>query len=185
MSIRRRIYALSLSLLLCQFLPPGADARAEDVYTQGIRALVLEHNYPKAEKLIELAVQQAEDKGDFGPDYKLKLQNLAACYTHNHNLPKAEQAYRKLIVASESDKELNPNAVFGLASTYFAEGNYAAAEPLYRKALEQFSVQVGKDSPLSKGYLTGLAKCLRKLGRNSEAAGIEKKLRSIAQVQGW
>ncbi len=66
-----------------------------------------------------------------------------------------------------------------LALLYAAQGRYAEAEPLYKRALAISEKALGPDHPNVATSLENYAAVLRKTGRTSEAANIEARAKTI------
>ena len=67
-----------------------------------------------------------------------------------------------------------------LAALYTAEGRYAEAEPLERKALEIFEHTLRSDYPYVADALQHYAALLRKMHRQAEADTLEARAFTIA-----
>ena len=63
-----------------------------------------------------------------------------------------------------------------LALLYYTQGEYAAAEPLYKRALQIDEKALGPDHPSVATSLNNLAALYRATGRNLEAQELEKRL---------
>ncbi|MBM2812740.1 MAG: hypothetical protein HW416_3499, partial [Chloroflexi bacterium] len=70
-------------------------------------------------------------------------------------------------------------SLVNLALFYRDQGNNAAAEPLYKRALEIYEKALGSGNPRVADTLEGVAELLRKMGRNAEAQRMETRARSI------
>ena len=66
-----------------------------------------------------------------------------------------------------------------LAALLPAQGQYAEAEPLYRRALEILEAGLGPDHPSVAMVLENLAGLLRHLGRGDEAEQLEERAAAI------
>ena len=66
-----------------------------------------------------------------------------------------------------------------LASFYYAQGKYAEAEPLYRRALAIFEKALGPEHLDVARSLENYAKLLRKTNRKAEAAKMEVRAKAI------
>ena len=71
-----------------------------------------------------------------------------------------------------------------LASLYHAQGNYAQAEPLYRRALAILTKAVGPEHPNVATMLGNYADLLRKMDRDSEAEKMEARAQAIRAKHG-
>ena len=67
----------------------------------------------------------------------------------------------------------------GLALLYQAQGNYAEAEPLYRRSLTIYEKVLGPEHPDVATSLANYAALLRKTGRADEAAAMEARAQAI------
>jgi tetratricopeptide (TPR) repeat protein len=61
---------------------------------------------------------------------------------------------------------------YGLALLYYAQGKYAAAEPLYQRALKIRQEALGPEHPSTIIVLNNYAALLRAMGREHEAAAL-------------
>ena len=66
-----------------------------------------------------------------------------------------------------------------LAALYQAQGKYAAAEPLYKRALALWEKALGADHPHVATVLGNMAEFYKKIGRNDEAKGFEERAKAI------
>ena len=66
-----------------------------------------------------------------------------------------------------------------LASLYQDQGNYAQAEPLYRRALAIAEKALGSEHPNVATTLENYAELLRKTNRDGEAANLEARAQAI------
>jgi tetratricopeptide (TPR) repeat protein len=66
-----------------------------------------------------------------------------------------------------------------LAKLYYAQGQYAQAEPLYRRALAIKEKALGPEHPNVATTLANYADLLRKLDRTAEAETMEARAKAI------
>ncbi len=66
-----------------------------------------------------------------------------------------------------------------LAELYRAQGRYAEAEPLYKRALAIFEKALGPGHPLVAQSLENYALLLRETGRTTEATKMEARAKAI------
>ncbi|OFW11587.1 MAG: hypothetical protein A3H27_13200 [Acidobacteria bacterium RIFCSPLOWO2_02_FULL_59_13] len=66
-----------------------------------------------------------------------------------------------------------------LAGLYAAQGKYADAEPLYKRALAILEKTLGPEHPNVAQSLENYAGLLRKMGRDDEAARMEARAKTI------
>ena len=66
-----------------------------------------------------------------------------------------------------------------LGALYVTQGNYAEAEPLYRRALAIIEKALGPEHPNLATSLENYAALLRKTGRADEAAEMEARAKAI------
>ncbi len=66
-----------------------------------------------------------------------------------------------------------------LAALYQAQGNYAEAEPLYRRSLAIMEKALGPEHPNVATNLENYAALLRETGRADEAAEMEARAKAI------
>ena len=70
-------------------------------------------------------------------------------------------------------------SLVGLAGLYRAQGKYAEAEPLYKRAVVIVEKALGPENPYVADSLENYAALLRKTGRNIEATKMEARTRAI------
>ncbi len=70
-------------------------------------------------------------------------------------------------------------AVNNLALLYYLQGEYAKAEPLYRRSLAIWEKALGPAHPYVAASLENYASLLRKTGRADEAADMEARAKAI------
>ena len=141
-------------------------------------------NFQKASELLEKIVEDAETNGRLGADYESSLGSLARCYSSLKANEKAEDAYKKLLALQQKNGRGTGITLNALANTYFAEGKYSEAEPLYAQSIESLDKQLGRDHPIIRGGLFTWAQCLRKLKRDKEAESVESRAQAIPQIPG-
>ncbi|MEE8077291.1 MAG: tetratricopeptide repeat protein [Candidatus Binatia bacterium] len=66
-----------------------------------------------------------------------------------------------------------------LATLYQAQGKYAEAEPLHKRALAIWEKALGPDHPQVATTLENMAKLYKKTGRNEEAKRLEERAQEI------
>ncbi len=66
-----------------------------------------------------------------------------------------------------------------MASLYYLQGNYAEAEPLYKRALAILEKTLGSEHPRVATALKNYAALLRETGRSDEAAKMEARAKAI------
>ncbi len=66
-----------------------------------------------------------------------------------------------------------------LALLYQAQGNYAEAEPLFRRSLAIYEKALGPEHPSVATSLENYAALLRKIGQPDEAANMEARAKAI------
>jgi tetratricopeptide (TPR) repeat protein len=70
-----------------------------------------------------------------------------------------------------------------LALLYSTQGNYAQAEPLYKRSLEIREKALGPDHPDVATSLKNIAELYRKTGREKEAEEFEKRAAAIRAIR--
>ena len=76
----------------------------------------------------------------------------------------------------------HPNVASGLnnlAKFYYAQGKYAEAEPLFKRALAIWEKALGPEHPDLAQSLENYAQLLRKTNREAEAAKLETRAKAI------
>lgn len=102
-------------------------------------------------------------------------------YAQQH-FTEAVQAYQRIlsIKANDVDKSW---AELGLAKTYHVLGEYANAEPLYKRALESIEREAGPDNPEVADLLNDLANLYEANGRYFEVEPLHKRALAIRQAK--
>jgi len=70
-----------------------------------------------------------------------------------------------------------------LAGLYYAQGHYAQAEPLFKRALAIDEKAFGPDHPRVAMSLKNLAVLYRAMGRDDEAEPLEQRAARIQAIQ--
>ncbi len=98
------------------------------------------------------------------------------------NYPEAE---KKFLAAREQAHEFGPDhpdvatSLNGLAEVYRAQGRYAEAEPLYKRALTNQEKALGPDHPYTATSLNNLAALYQAQGRYAEAEPLNQQALAI------
>ena len=87
--------------------------------------------------------------------------------------------YRRLRLAGVAERPDVAISLNNLASLYYAQGQYAKAELLYRRALAIHEKAVGAEHPNVATCLENYAFLLRNMGRPEEAAPLEARAKAI------
>lgn len=116
----------------------------------GVKA-IKEARYGDAEKSLQAGLKTAESFGLQDPRLATSLNNLASLSASLNNL----------------------------ASLYQAHGNYAEAEPLYKRALAIAEKALGEEHPNVATSLEYYSDLLRKTNRETEAANLEARAKAI------
>ncbi|MFH0910158.1 MAG: tetratricopeptide repeat protein, partial [Planctomycetota bacterium] len=88
-----------------------------------------------------------------------------------------------------SEKALGPDhpdvatSLNNLAELYRAQGQYAAAEPLYKRALAILEKALGPDHPNVGTALENMAAMYRKMGRTEEAEALAARAEKIRAIE--
>jgi tetratricopeptide (TPR) repeat protein len=161
-----------------------------------------------AASLVSLRATINEKRGNYAEaekDYKQSITTLEIILGQNHQdvggvLFSLGQVQREQRNYAEAERNLvralsirkgasndapvcdDPDAVTilaELASLYVDTGRYADAEMAFRQALQAIGERRLSDYPNSVYILEGYARCLRKMGREDEAAKMEARAREI------
>ena len=100
------------------------------------------------------------------------LFNLARLYREMKRYDEAESLQRRALAIDESDDPDSPGTAMsldGLATIYYAQGQYAKAEPLYKRSLDICKRKLGENHPQTADTTDGLAITYAKQGRFAEA----------------
>ncbi len=99
------------------------------------------------------------------------------------------EAEKRWLAALEEAENFGPDderlatSLSNLAELYRAQGQYAEAEPLYRRALFVLTKALGPDHPNVATTVENYAALLRKLNRETEAEKMEARAKAIRAKQ--
>ena len=138
----------------------------------------------RAEPIFRRALELKEKiAGPDSLDVAITAQNLAVVYDELGRFGEAEALYLRALAIKEAKLGAEHPSVAvtlsNLGAMKFARRDYAAAEPLLRRALAVQEKALGPVHPDERGTLTSLASVLRAMGRESEAATIDERVRSL------
>jgi tetratricopeptide (TPR) repeat protein len=158
-------------LVLLSPSAPAQEAQWQTYLDDGTKAYQA-GRYSEAEKLLKLALTEAER---FGPsDLRLatSLNSLAVLHKAQGKYDQAEPLYKRALAIWE--KALGPEhpdvatSLNNLAGLYHDQGKYDQAEPLYKRALPIMEKALGpehRDVATSLNNLAGLYKAQGKYGQ--------------------
>ncbi len=112
------------------------------------------------------------------PDKRGRLRRRRAC-RDRRLLRLLDLAEARQIGALDGPWALPKNSLNNLAELYRALGNYADAEPLYRRSVAIWEMALGPEHPHVAQGLDNYAALLRETGRADEAAEMEARARAI------
>jgi tetratricopeptide (TPR) repeat protein len=143
----------------------------------------------EAEQFYRRALTIRERKqGPNDPDVAATLNNLGGVLAAQGNYDAAQPALERALTVRQaalgSDHELTAESLNNLALLYAAQGNAEAAEPLYQRAVAVLE----KNGPAQKDgldrVLDNYAALLDDTGRDSEAATLKARARSLRDASG-
>lgn len=169
-----------LLLLLCLLL--GSPVFADDskwvqLSEQGMAAYK-QGSDSNAEQLLRAAVEEARKFGDSDMRLARSLHNLATVYTTEKKWTQAEATLKEAIAVKE--KALGPNdpdvarTLNNLAVLYFDQYEYKQAEACYKQVLAIDERSLPSRHPERLTTLRNYSLLLHRLGREKEAAEIDK-----------
>jgi len=170
------------SFLLVLVLSPFSGSAQTDLWKfltdSGVEAY-RQGDFPRAEKLLDQALAEAEAFGPAGPGNSrvaVSLENLAALHDDYGAQDKAAPFYRRVVASWEAVLG-GRNAKFAtklnLAAVYFErQGRYDEAAELFARALGITEAHLGPDHGVVAGVLSKLAGVHRKAGRLSQAESL-------------
>jgi tetratricopeptide (TPR) repeat protein len=136
--------------------------------------------YTNNEDFFRFFIQSAKDVKAKLAAANEKLGNL---YFKERKYSEAAALYEEAVRVRESDQASDPRVLAqgltNLATCYAAQGNYAQAEPLYRRALVIFEQAGWSEKPETLSTLELYALLLRKAGRDDESRAISEKAANI------
>ena len=94
----------------------------------------------------------------------------------------AEKQWMAAVRKAEAFEPQDPRlatSLNNLAELYHTQGQYAQAEPLYKRALAIYEKALGPDHPSVATSLENYADLLQKTGRTAEAEELEERARAI------
>ncbi len=98
------------------------------------------------------------------------------------NYPEAEKQFGAALKEAEGFGPQDPRlatTLKNLAVLYRVQGRYAAAGPIYKRALAIFEKALGPEHPRVATSLENYAALLRKTGRDDEAVQLEARAKAI------
>src|SRR5262249_26970051 len=130
----------SITLALCLLFPDRTSLAEDHAWEKALsegRQLLQEGRYAKAEKVLLLAVAEAET---FGPENRrlpFSLNELAAWYHATGRLSEAEPLYRRALTIWEKMSEHQEVAILlnNLAGLCLDRGRYEEVQQLSKRAL--------------------------------------------------
>jgi tetratricopeptide (TPR) repeat protein len=179
MASRRRSRLLRSAVVILLAVLGGCQGGQWQQHLQeGARALEQGH-YVEANRLLELARQEAEGFGSNDVRLASSLEILAELYRAQKRYGDAEPLYRRALAIREKSQGPEHSAVAetlsGLGDLYRAEGRYADAEPLYRRALAIWEANYGPRHPQVAAALESLADLYRTEDRYADAEPLYRK----------
>ncbi len=127
--------------------------------------------YQEAESLLRQSLDiRATILGRRHSDTRSTQHNLGLVLLHLAQLDEAEAIFRELIVVGETSGNPDTAALSCLGSVLQARGDYAGAEPLYRRELEASERVLGPEHPST---LTGVNNLAGLLESQGDYAGAE------------
>ena len=149
--------------------------KTSDPYEAGVIALY-ERNYAKATAELTRSYEMREQALD-----KAREEMVAVAISLGQSL--YEQGnYREAIVRFQKANALKPDdsiILNCLGASLHNTGQYAEAEPLYKRALTIIEAALGLEHPNVAKVLENYAVLLRKMSREEEAAKLEARAREI------
>lgn len=162
-----KLLLASLDKMLALVAPE--DARIWDTIHSLSRYYARNGRSREEAQLRELYVKLCAPKlPDTHPDQADMLIELGRAY-HQSGAFGASEATYKRIISSDGEYAQNLSGLNGLANNYQAQGRYADAEALYRKALTTVRAQSKPDTINETVVLGNLADVLTLQGRTDEA----------------
>lgn len=157
------------------------SSRYEEFIESGVKASQ-KGDYAGSEKMFAAALAEALKSGERDPRVDSAYDNLAWAYARQKKYAQAETIYKKLLADGKGDP-------IKLAELYVEMGRPADAVPLYKQAIASEDLKAmgwapGANRPTIKNKLLLMNTCaplLRKLGRESEAAEMEKEAQKLTQ----
>ena len=160
-----------------------ADDTAWAKYSEAGRKAYRSGQYAEAEKLLLVALKEAEKFGELDGRLIYSLNDLAELYRAQGKYAEAEPLFKRALANQE--KVLGPKhrkvapSLNGLALLYQAQGKYAEAEPFFRRVLAILEKALGPEHPDVATTLENYAVLLRKTNRDAEAAKMEARAKTI------
>lgn len=164
-----RIFRASLATMLT-VVPPD-DERVRDTVDSLAKYYGRKGRVAEEIELLKRYIKQCSLRvPDSNPVLSEMLMELARAYRETGDYGSSENAYKRAL-SDQSDEERRAQGLNGLGMTYKAQGRYADAEALYRKALKTIrKVHHGPDSIHEAALLGNLADLLTSLERTEEAS---------------
>jgi len=119
---------------------------------------------------------------DLNRDDPAERNRRGVAFVEQGNLIEAESMFRSARADCENCAALT-SILNNLGEVYYATGRFAAARPLYEKALALREAQAGPDALVLLPLLNNLAKLSRETADYARALGFAQRARSIAELQ--
>ncbi len=142
-------------------------------------------NPAEEERLLKLAVQEAEKFGPSDPRLALSLSRLAESLYRQKKYTEAEPLLKRSLPIIE--KVLGPEhadvatSLNVLADLYGSQGEYGVAEPLYRRSLAIREKALGPEHPDVATNLNNPSFLYDAQGKYGEAEGLDKRSLAIRE----
>ncbi len=184
-----------LRVAVCALMPApliiAADIKLESDWRTAMSsavAAVNANNFPKAEQLFQMAVQEADrfEAGD--PRRGATINALGLLFKEEKKYADAEKAFGKAIVIMEKAYGAESldvgNVNYNLATVMMAEGHYEAALPVILRSRAVFDKNLGKQSLKTASALCMAGDAYRSLKKYEDAEGMLKQCADSREAAG-
>lgn len=116
------------------------------------------------------------------PEFFTRLESLARTQESMGKVSEAESLYKRALAVLDRSTPGSPDAgraALALATIYFKQGQYGAAEPLFKRALKTSESANGPQHASVAPILENYADVLERLNKGSEAGRLRARARSI------
>lgn len=169
---------ISLNLGFFSLEASGSESLFKPLYEEG-KKNVLQRNYAEGEKLLEMAMQNAEHLKPDSPELLNLYSELGQAYTCTGKVAKAEPLFKKVLEIREKDKKKSEDmnlfqAVVQLGTVYRRQDKFAESEALYKQGLQLFEGKGPIKSLFQATVMFALASLYLDTGKSVEAETLMK-----------
>ncbi len=169
------VTAILNSFLFCPSVD-ASEALFKPLYAEGKKNVDQLKNYAEGERLLEMALQNAEHIPKDSPEMLNLLTELCQAYTCTGKVTKAEPILKAVLEVREKSKKKDDLALFQtvmqLGTVYRRQDKYAESEALYKRGLSMFEGKGPIKTLFQALVMYALASLYLDMNKNLEAETI-------------